>query len=70
VALSVILFLRLSVGALGRAALLAYALLMAPTLVYTGEHFVADVVAGWLIAAVAVVAAAATRRRRNRGVAT
>ncbi len=35
---------------------------MALTLVYTGEHYVVDVVAGWLVAALAVaVAVLATR---------
>ena len=69
-ALLVALFLWPSIGTLGRAALLAYAFLMALTLVYTGEHYVADVVAGWLVATVAVVAAAAMRQRRNRDLAT
>lgn len=33
----------------------AYAVVMALTLVYTGEHYVVDVVAGWVVAAVALV---------------
>ncbi len=49
-----------------RAALLGYVLMMALTLVYTGEHYVVDVVAGWLTAAVAVGLVAAVRRRRAR----
>jgi len=46
-----------------RAALLAYVVLMALALVYTGEHYVVDVVAGWLTAGVALAAGAAARRR-------
>ena len=38
-----------------------YVLLMALTLVYTGEHYVVDVVAGWLTAGVAVTAVASLR---------
>ena len=33
---------------------------MAVTLVYTGEHYVADIAAGWLVAVVAVVVARVT----------
>ena len=39
-----------------------YALLMAWTLVYTGEHYVVDVLAGWLVAIVGVGAARLVRR--------
>ena len=39
-----------------RVLLAAYALAMALTLVYTGEHYVVDVLAGWLVAVVGVVA--------------
>jgi membrane-associated phospholipid phosphatase len=49
-----------------RAALTAYVLLMALTLVYTGEHYVVDVVAGWATAAVAVGVVAARRSLRAR----
>lgn len=49
-----------------RAALVAYVLLMAGTLVYTGEHYVVDVVVGWLTAAVAIAAGAAVRGLRSR----
>ena len=38
-----------------RALCLAYALAMSLTLVYTAEHYVADVIVGWIYAAVAVV---------------
>ena len=48
-----------------RAALLAYVVLMALTLVYTGEHYVVDVLAGWLTAAVALATGALTQRRRT-----
>ena len=44
-----------------RAALGAYTLAMAFTLVYGGEHFVADIVAGWALAAVAFAGVAAVR---------
>ncbi|WP_051552169.1 phosphatase PAP2 family protein [Nocardioides sp. URHA0020] len=62
-ALLVTLFLWPSVTRWWRAALGAYVVLMALTLVYTGEHYVVDVVAGWLTAGIAVAAGAATRRR-------
>ena len=40
---------------------------MALALVYTGEHYVVDVVAGWLVAAVALGAGSlATGRHRAR----
>lgn len=48
-----------------RALLATYVALMALTLVYTGEHYVVDVVAGWLTAAIALAAAAAARRRTS-----
>lgn len=69
-ALLVALFIWPSVGALARAALAAYAVAMALTLVYTGEHYVADVAAGWLVAVGAIVAArwSLSRRWRSRGV--
>jgi hypothetical protein len=47
----------------GRAVLVAYAGTMALTLVYTGEHYVIDVAAGWLYAAVVVAVAHRLRRR-------
>lgn len=58
-ALLVALFFWPVAGSLGRAALLGYVMLMAATLVYTGEHYVVDVAAGWLTAGVAVAVAAA-----------
>ncbi|GAA1919537.1 phosphatase PAP2 family protein [Nocardioides hwasunensis] len=57
-ALLVALFLWPSVSRAVRAALAAYVLAMGVVLVYTGEHYVVDVVAGWLVAAVAITAAA------------
>lgn len=47
-----------------RVALVGYVVLMALALVYTGEHYVVDVVAGWLTAAAAVAVAPAVIRRR------
>ncbi|WP_165807193.1 phosphatase PAP2 family protein [Nocardioides currus] len=59
------LFLWPTVNAGLRAALVAYVLVMAVVLVYTGEHYVVDVVAGWLTAAVAVWLAAVVRPTAN-----
>ena len=71
-ALLVALFLWPSVSRIVRAALVAYAAAMALTLVYTGEHYVVDVLAGWAVAALAVLVATAARpdgyRRRSRTV--
>ncbi len=61
-ALLVALFLWPVASTLWRVVLVAYALAMALTLVYTGEHYVVDVVAGWLVAAVAVAGGAVVRR--------
>ena len=55
-ALLAALFLWPSVSRVSRVLLAAYALAMALTLVYTGEHYVVDVLAGWLVAVVGVVA--------------
>ena len=54
-ALLAALFLWPSVSRVSRVLLSAYALAMALTLVYTGEHYVVDVLAGWLVAVVGVV---------------
>jgi PAP2 superfamily len=51
-----------------RPVLVAYPLLMAFTLVYSAEHFLSDVLAGWLAAAVVALAAAAVERRLARPV--
>ena len=68
-ALLVALFLWPSVSRIARAALVTYAVAMALTLVYTGEHYVVDVLAGWAVAALAILVATAARpdgyRRRN-----
>jgi hypothetical protein len=53
----------------GRALWLLYALAMSVTLVYTGEHYVADVLLGWAYAGVTYLAVerlAALRRARRR----
>jgi membrane-associated phospholipid phosphatase len=47
-----------------RAALLGYVLLMAVTLIYSGEHYVVDVLAGWTTAGLAVAAAVWVSRHR------
>jgi membrane-associated phospholipid phosphatase len=65
-ALLVALFLWPVASTLWRVVLAAYALAMALTLVYTGEHYVIDVLVGWLVAAAAVVVGAVLRRRRER----
>lgn len=71
-ALLVALFLWPSVSRVVRAALMTYAAAMALTLVYTGEHYVVDVLAGWAVAALAILVATAARpdgyRRRSRPV--
>ena len=53
-ALLVALFLWPSVSRWARGAWLAYAVTMAAVLVYTGEHYVVDVLAGWLVAVLAL----------------
>ena len=50
-----------------RPLLAAYPILMAFTLVYTAEHFFADVLAGWLGAAIVCVAADRIERRKRPG---
>jgi membrane-associated phospholipid phosphatase len=65
-ALLVALFLWPVAGTLGRVVLAAYALAMGVTLVYTGEHYVIDVLVGWLVAVAAVAFGAVLRRRRER----
>jgi len=61
-ALLAALFLWPSVSRVFRVLLLAYALAMALTLVYTGEHYVVDVLAGWLVAVLGVGASRLVRR--------
>jgi membrane-associated phospholipid phosphatase len=65
-AMLVALFLWPLVKAWWRALLVGYVLLMAFALVYSGEHYVVDVVAGWLTAAIAVAVGAAVRHRSPR----
>jgi len=48
-----------------RAGLGLYALGMATTLVYTGEHYVSDIVVGWAYAGASVAAVALVARRRQ-----
>jgi membrane-associated phospholipid phosphatase len=55
-ALLAALFLWPSVSLVSRVLLTAYALAMALTLVYTGEHYVVDVLAGWLVAVLGIAA--------------
>ncbi len=64
-ALLVALFLWPSVGRLARLLLAAYAVAMALTLVYTGEHYVVDVLAGWLVAVVGTLAGRAVAALRQ-----
>lgn len=58
------LFMWPRVRAVGRAVFLGYALTMAFTLVYTGEHYVFDVLLGWALAASVIAVQARVVRRR------
>ncbi len=49
-----------------RAVMVTYVLAMAVTLVYSGEHYVFDVVVGWLYAVAVIVGASAFERLRSR----
>jgi hypothetical protein len=51
-----------------RALLVAYALAMAFTLVYSADHFVFDIFLGWAYVVVAVSAVRLLNRRRSTGV--
>jgi membrane-associated phospholipid phosphatase len=53
-------------GRWARTGLIAYVLAMAFTLVYSGEHYVADILLGWLYAAGTVAAVNWARRRRGQ----
>jgi membrane-associated phospholipid phosphatase len=64
-ALLVTVFLWPVVRAGWRGVLVAYTLVMALTLVYTGEHYVVDVLAGWLTASVAAAVGWALLRLRT-----
>jgi membrane-associated phospholipid phosphatase len=60
----VCLFFWKSARPWARALLVLYVLAMAFTLVYSGEHYVFDIVTGWLYAAAVVTGAGFIRRRR------
>jgi membrane-associated phospholipid phosphatase len=62
-ALLIALFLWPIVRGPWRIAVAAYPLAMAFALVYTAEHYVVDVLLGWLYAGVATVAVMAVARR-------
>jgi membrane-associated phospholipid phosphatase len=62
----VLLYFWSAAGLLRRALLLAYALAMAFVLVYTGEHYVIDVVAGWVAAGFGILAWRGWTRLRAR----
>jgi len=53
-------------GRWARAGLIAYVLYMAFILVYSGEHYVSDILLGWLYAAAVVAGVGWFRRRRAR----
>lgn len=59
------LFMWQRVNRWWRPLLVAYPLFMAFTLVYAGEHYVVDVLAGWLCALAVHLAASRIERRRN-----
>lgn len=63
------LFMWPRVRALGRTLFLGYAVVMAFTLVYTGEHYVFDIIAGWGLAAAVIAVQYLYLRRRGRKVA-
>jgi membrane-associated phospholipid phosphatase len=65
-ALLIALFFWPLVGPGWRAGLMAYAVAMGFALVYTGEHYVSDVLAGWLYAGIAFAAVTWFFRRRER----
>lgn len=54
-------------GAIGRVCLSTYVVAMAAALVYTGEHYVVDVLAGWVAAGIAIALATAIAPRRHGG---
>jgi membrane-associated phospholipid phosphatase len=65
-ALLIALFLGSRGGRLVRVALAGYTLAMGFSLVYTAEHYVSDVLLGWLYAAAAFAAVTLVVRRRRR----
>lgn len=66
VPMMLLLFFWSTVRAPGKVALVLYAAAMAVTLVYTGEHYATDVVAGWCYAAAVVGVRAGVTRWRSR----
>lgn len=60
------IFMWRRLGKWWRPLLVAYPIFMAFTLVYTGEHFLSDVLAGWLAAAAVCAVAARVERWRGR----
>ena len=52
-----------------RPLLVAYVLIMAFTLVYTAEHYVVDILLGWVLAAVVIAAISRYESRRQRAAA-
>lgn len=65
-ALLITLFFWSRSGLLARSLLAGYAFAMGFALVYTAEHYVSDILAGWLYAAVAFAAVTLVVRRRRR----
>jgi membrane-associated phospholipid phosphatase len=65
-ALLIALFFWSRAGRLARVLLAGYALAMGFSLVYTAEHYVSDVLLGWLYAAAAFAAVTLVARRRQR----
>nr|WP_253661823.1 phosphatase PAP2 family protein [Williamsia maris] len=60
------LFMWPRVRALGRTLFMGYAVVMAFTLVYTGEHYVFDILAGWGLAAAVIAVQYLYLRRRAK----
>lgn len=67
--LAALVLASLTRGRLARAALMLYPLSMGFALLYTGEHYTIDIVAGWLyaLAVFRLVSHFATRRRTDEG---
>lgn len=63
--LLVALFVWASVSGRWRWGLVGYVVVMAWALVHTGEHYVVDILAGWLVAVAAVTGTSMLRLRRD-----
>ena len=61
-----VLFMWRRVRVWWRAVLVAYVLAMAVSLVYAAEHYAADILAGWLLAALVMWGFARLESRRSR----